>query len=68
MSETLDELIRELEDSAARLRAGELDSAAAAEVVERCAELAGLVGAELDRVGRETEQDEDPAEGQERLL
>ena len=68
MSDTLDELIRELEDSAARLRGGELDSAAAAEVVERCAELAGLLGAELDRVGREAEQDEDPAEGQERLL
>jgi hypothetical protein len=68
MSDTLDGLIRELEDSAARLREGELDAASAAEVVERCAELAGLVGAELDRVGREAEQDEDPAEGQERLL
>ena len=57
MSDTLDELIRELEGSAARLRAGELDAtAAAAELVERCAELAGLVGAELDRAGREAER------------
>ncbi len=67
MSATLDELIRELEGSAARLRAGELDATAAAELVERCAELAGLVGAELDRAGREADE-EDAAQGQERLL
>jgi hypothetical protein len=63
----LDELIRELEESAARLRAGELDAAQAAELVERCAELAARVGAELDRAGREAERDT-PAEGQEELL
>lgn len=63
----LDQMIRELEESAARLRAGELDAAQAAELVERCAELAARVGAELDRAGREADRD-DPAEGQEKLL
>ena len=66
MSE-LDKAIRELEDSAAQLRAGELDAAQAAELVERCADLAARVGAELDRAGREAERDA-PAEGQEQLL
>ena len=63
----LDQMIRELEESAARLRAGELDAAQAAELVERCAELAARVGAELDRAGHEAERD-DPSEGQEQLL
>lgn len=63
----LDVLISELEDSAAKLRAGELDAVQAAELVERCAELAARVGAELDRAGREAERDA-PAEGQEQLL
>ena len=63
----LDGLIRELEESAERLRAGELDAVQAAELVERCAELAARVGAELDRAGREADRD-DPAEGQEKLL
>jgi hypothetical protein len=63
----LDDLIRELDESAGRLRAGELDAVQAAELVERCAELAARVGAELDRAGREAERDA-PAEGQEQLL
>ena len=63
----LDKAIRELEESAAQLRAGEMDAAQAAELVERCAELAARVGAELDRAGREAERDA-PAEGQEQLL
>lgn len=63
----LEGLIRELEESAARLRAGELDAVGAAELVERCAELAARVGAELDRAGREAERDA-PGEGQEQLL
>ena len=63
----LDSLIGELEQAAARLRAGELDQAAAAELVERCAELAARIGTELDRAGREAERDA-PAEGQEQLL
>ena len=67
MSEALDGLVRELDDAAARLRADELPSAEAADLVERCAELAGRIGAELDRAGREAERDA-PAEGQEQLL
>jgi len=63
----LDELIGELEQAAARLRAGDLDQAAAAEVVERCAELAARIGSELDRAGRDAERDA-PARGQEQLL
>ena len=63
----LDDLIKDLEESAVRLRAGELDAVAAAELVERCAELAARVGAELDRAGREAERDA-PSEGQEQLL
>ena len=63
----LDALIRELEESAKRLRAGELDALQAAELVEHCAGLAARVGAELDRAGREAERDA-PAEGQEQLL
>jgi len=57
----LDTLIRELESLAARLRAEQLDQAEAAELVERCAELAARIGGELDARGR-------AAEGQERLL
>jgi hypothetical protein len=61
MSDELDELIRELEEVAERLRSAELDPAEAAELVERCAELAGRAGGALDARGR-------AAEGQERLL
>ena len=46
---------------AERLRSEQLEPAEAAELVERCAELAGRVGGELDARGR-------AAEGQERLL
>ncbi len=67
MSEALDGLVRELDEAAARLRADEMPAAEAADLVERCAELAGRIGAELDRVGREAERDA-PAEGQEQLL
>ena len=57
----LDSLIRELETVAERLRAEQLDPNEAAELVDRCAELAGRLGGELDARGR-------AAEGQERLL
>ena len=63
MSE-IDSLVRELEEAAARLRSGELDAAGAAELVERCAELAARIGAELDAQSRTAAE----AEGQERLL
>ena len=59
----LDALARELEQAAARLRADEIGSEEAAELVERCAELAASVGAALDRRAAGAD---DP--GQERLL
>jgi hypothetical protein len=64
LSPQLDELVRELEATAARLRSGEVDSAQAAELVERCAELAGRIGTELDSQSRTASE----TEGQERLL
>ena len=62
----LDSLIDELEQTAARLRSGELDSDAAAEAVERCAELASQLGSELDLQARAATATEPP--GQEKLL
>ena len=67
MSEEIDTLIRELDEASARLRAGEMQAEDAAALVERCAELAAKVGAELDRAAREADRDA-PADGQERLL
>jgi len=66
----LDELVRELESAAARLRAGDLDADEAAGHVERCAELAAGVGAELERAARAGRADDadEAAAGQERLL
>jgi len=61
MTDDLDALIHELESVAGRLRGEQLDPAEAADLVERCAELAGRLGGELDAKGR-------AAEGQERLL
>jgi hypothetical protein len=63
-AESLEELVAELEAAAARLRAEELEPAEAAELVERCAELAGRIGAGLDAQSRAASG----AEGQERLL
>ena len=56
--------MRELEGAAARLRSGELGADEAAGLVERCAELAGRVGSELDAQSRAVSE----TEGQERLL
>jgi hypothetical protein len=67
MNPDLDTLTRELGEAARRLREGEIDAAEAAALVERCAELAGRLGAELDRAARQVERDE-PADGQEQLL
>jgi hypothetical protein len=63
--DTLDTLIRELEATAERLRAGELEPADAAALVERCAELAARVGTELDARARAAGE---PGPGQETLL
>ncbi len=67
MNDGLEGLVQELELTAERLRKGEVESREAAELVERCAELAAQVGAELDRRGREVEGGPS-AEGQGRLL
>jgi hypothetical protein len=67
VSESLDDLVRDLETAATRLRAGELPQDEAAALVERCAELAARIGSELDRAGRDAESGT-PGEGQEQLL
>ncbi len=64
MSAELDRLVRELEEAAERLRGGDLDAHEAADLVERCAELAGRLGAEIDSRARGAAE----SEGQERLL
>lgn len=45
----LEHLTAQLEKTAARLRAGELEPQEAARTVEECARLAGEAAAELDR-------------------
>jgi hypothetical protein len=65
MSE-LESIARELEQAAERLREADLDPDEAADLVERCAELATRVGSELEREGRATPAGEPP--GQETLL
>ena len=62
---TVDHLIAELEQTAARLRQGDLDPGEAAQLDERCAELANRVGAQLERDARDA-AGEQP--GQEQLL
>jgi hypothetical protein len=57
-------LAEELEAVADRLRSGTVGQDEAAELVERCAELAGRLGAEIDTRARAAGE----AEGQERLL
>jgi hypothetical protein len=49
MSERVDSLAAELERAAERLRSGEIEPAEAADLVERCAQLATQLGSELDR-------------------
>jgi hypothetical protein len=65
MSE-LEAIARELEEAAARLRADDVGSDEAAELVERCAELATRAGQELEREARATPAGDQP--GQETLL
>ncbi len=63
----LDASIAALEEAAERLRAGDLDPDEAAELVERCAELAARAGSELESASR-TAAAEPAASGQETLL
>ncbi len=48
----LERLVAGLEEAAGRLRAGDLDAQAAAELVEQCAQTAALASAELERLAR----------------
>ena len=61
---TLEELAAELESVADKLRSEAVDSDEAADLVERCAELALRIGTEMDARSRLAAE----AEGQERLL
>jgi exonuclease VII small subunit len=61
---SLEELTEELEAVAEKLRAGDLDADEAADLVERCADLAAQVGAAVDARARSASE----TEGQERLL
>jgi hypothetical protein len=61
----LDELAEELEAVAGKLRSGLTDPEEAAELVERCAELAARLSSELDARSRHAEE---PDPGQEQLL
>jgi hypothetical protein len=65
MSE-LDSIVRELEQAASRLRDEGIDPDEAADLVERCAELAARAGQELEREARAAPADDQP--GQETLL
>jgi hypothetical protein len=62
----LDELVLELEQAAARLRSGDVQPDEAAELVERCAELAARLDSEVERQARMAR--EEPLPGQEELL
>jgi hypothetical protein len=57
-------LAEELEAVADKLRSGAVDSDEGADLVERCAELAARLGAEIDTRARAAGE----SEGQERLL
>jgi hypothetical protein len=61
---TLEDLAGELEAVADKLRADAIDAEEAADLVERCADLAQRIGAEIDARGRSAGE----TEGQERLL
>ena len=61
---TLEELAAELESVADKLRSEAVDSDEAADLVDRCAELALRISTEIDARSRSAAE----AEGQERLL
>jgi hypothetical protein len=63
----LDTAVRELEQAARELRSPDVGRERAAELVDRCAEIAASIGGELDRAARDAEREPSDA-GQERLL
>jgi hypothetical protein len=62
--DSLTALSEELESVADKLRSDAIDSEEAADLVERCAEIAARLGAEIDARARGAAE----SEGQERLL
>ncbi len=69
MTDSLHDLTDRLEQTAARLRDGELEPAEAAELVQQCARLAGEAATELDRqVRAAADAPADPTPGQGELL
>jgi hypothetical protein len=62
--ESLTELAEELEAVADKLRSEAIDSDEAADLVDRCAEIAARLGTEIDSRARAAGE----SEGQERLL
>ena len=63
--ETLDDLVQRLEQAAQRLRSQELDPREAADLVERCADLAARLSQALEHQSR---TGEGSSPGQETLL
>ena len=59
----LDASIAELEEAAERLRTADLDPHEAAQLVERCAELAARCGGELESASRAAAAEPPPAGG-----
>jgi hypothetical protein len=57
----LDQIVTELRRAAERLRSGEPSDEEAAALVERCAELAAQVGADLERRARDARSEREPA-------
>lgn len=57
MRRELETAIRELEQAARDLRAGDVEPERAAELVDRCAQLAADIGSELDLAAREADRD-----------
>jgi hypothetical protein len=63
--ETLEDLVRRLEEAATRLRSEEIDPREAADLVERCADLAARLSQALEQQAR---TGEGSSPGQETLL
>jgi hypothetical protein len=59
-TDALDTIVERLELAAAELRAGTLDPARAAVLVDECARLAADAGAELDRAMRAADSGQPP--------
>ncbi len=70
MSDDLDYALAELEAAATKLQAGQVEGPEAAAVVQRCAELASQIAADLDHRSREVHEELPEADlpEQERLL